>query len=187
MNFLEQLDQKLFILINKMSVNDFFDFLLPIIRMKYVWAPMYLFIIVYLIVQHKKKGLWAILFLLICFAASDYISGTLIKQSVERLRPCNDLSFMANVRNLVGCGSGYSFVSSHASNHMAMATFLSALWPQQRVLGYALFVWAISIAYAQVYVGVHYPFDVIVGAILGYNIARITFYFFNRKIKFNEA
>ncbi len=183
---LKQIDQQLLLLINRGFANDFFDVVLPLMRSKYFWAPLYLFLIVYIIKTNTyKKGILTIAFLLITFALTDYISAGIIKESVQRLRPCNDPEIMGFIRNLVGCGSGYSFVSSHASNHFGIAIFLSLYFYEKRWLGLLFKTWAIVISISQVYVGVHYPFDILFGAILGIGIAHLSFYIYQRIILIN--
>lgn len=182
MDYLIKLDQQLFLLINRVMVNDFFDWLLPLFRSKYFWAPLYLFLIVYFINKYKLKGLWIILFLIITFAITDFISASIIKEYYQRLRPCNEPEFMGMVRNLVGCGSGYSFISSHASNHFGFAYFMLGIFHDKVWVRRSFLLWAAVISYAQVYVGVHYPIDVILGMYLGMLIGTLTFYIFNKFI-----
>ena len=109
-----------------------------------------------------------ILFLGLTFGCTDFISSSLIKPTVQRLRPCNDPEIKSDVKNLVDCGSGYSFPSSHASNHFGLAVFLIVLFfsKWKLILPIGL-LWAASISFAQVYVGVHYPIDILAGAMLG--------------------
>lgn len=161
-------DKELFIAINQGLSNPVFDWLLPVLRNPYTWAPLYLFIIVFCIRNYKKRGVILIAFLLLNFGLSDYISSTLVKKSVERIRPCNDIEFKENVQLRVRCGSGYSFTSSHATNHFAMAVFMIMVffksWKPIRWIG---LTWASVISLCQVYVGVHYPGDILAGALLG--------------------
>ena len=176
MDSIVQFDQQFFFLINRVFVNDVFDVVLPLMRSKYFWAPLYLFLIVYFIRNFGTSGVWKVVFLLLTFALTDYVSAGIIKESVQRLRPCNDPEIISMVRNIVGCGSGYSFVSSHASNHFGIAIFLIYLFDNKVWINYTFKAWAIVICYAQVYVGVHYPLDVICGSILGIILANIVIY-----------
>lgn len=165
---LQQFDAELFLKINKGLSNDFFDFIMPLVRNKFFWSPLYLFIIAFCIKQYKKQGYYIILGLLITFAAGDLISSRLIKPMVQRTRPCNEIKLTNDIIKCVPCGTGYSFPSAHATNHFAIALFLIGIFYRKwkPVLPLAL-AWAALIALAQIYVGVHYPLDTIGGAILG--------------------
>ncbi|MCY4779106.1 phosphatase PAP2 family protein [Sphingobacterium sp. UT-1RO-CII-1] len=181
LNQLIDIDQELFLAINQGLSNPFFDWLLPILRNPYTWAPMYLFLVIFFIRTYGKMGILVVAFTLINFGASDGISSHLIKKNVQRVRPCNDLAFKEQVNLRVRCGSGYSFTSSHATNHFAMAFFWIALfrrrWKHALWLGVT---WAALISFSQIYVGVHYPADILAGAILGTAIGLTSGYLFNR-------
>jgi membrane-associated phospholipid phosphatase len=161
-------DVSVFNLINQQWVNPMFDAFLPVVRNKYFWSPLYLFIIVFLIQNFKWKGLWIVVFVLAAFAISDSLSSHIIKPWIGRLRPCNDPSLIDQVRLLVGCGSGFSFTSSHATNHFAIAFFFISLFIYRFkwLIPVAIF-WAGMVSYAQIYVGVHFPIDIICGTLLG--------------------
>jgi undecaprenyl-diphosphatase len=163
-----QFDQNLFFTINHGLSNSFFDWLMPALRNRFFWTPLYLFIIIFSIRNYGKQGWIMILFLGLTFGCTDFISSSLIKPTVQRLRPCNDPEIKSDVKNLVDCGSGYSFPSSHASNHFGLAVFLIVLFfsKWKLILPIGL-LWAASISFAQVYVGVHYPIDILAGAMLG--------------------
>lgn len=170
-----QFDQNLFFTINHGLSNPVFDWLMPILRNRFTWTPLYLFIAIFLVRNYGKNGWLILIFMGLTFGFTDYFSSSIIKPAVERLRPCNDPEIKNEVRNIVDCGTGFSFPSSHASNHFALAVFLILLfynkWKSIIPIG---LIWATSISFAQVYVGVHYPIDVISGALLGSFIAYIT-------------
>ncbi|WP_374163306.1 phosphatase PAP2 family protein [Arcticibacter sp. MXS-1] len=170
-----QFDHRLFLGINQGLANPFFDWLMPLLRNKYFWSPLYLFLIVFLVRNYKKNGVICIFFLLLTFAIADFFSASMLKPLFERLRPCNEPGFQNDIRLLVSCGSGFSFPSSHASNHFAIAMFLSTVFSKRwkPLLPLAL-LWAFAISFAQVYVGVHFPIDVTVGAILGCTVGYVT-------------
>ncbi|NJK84133.1 MAG: phosphatase PAP2 family protein [Saprospiraceae bacterium] len=110
---------------------------------------------------------------------ADQVSSQLVKKNVKRLRPCRQIELQENINVLVPCGSGYSFTSSHATNHFAIATFVGfILFSAARVALVLLFFWAATIALGQVYVGVHYPFDIGVGACIGLFIGYFGVYLF---------
>ena len=172
---LVQFDHQLFKAINTGLSNSFFDWLMPFLRNRYLWVPLYLFLIIFLIRNYKKSGAICIVFLLITFGISDYFSASIIKPAVERLRPCNEPGFNAEVIMRVSCGSGFSFPSSHAANHFAIAMFLSIIFGKRwKWVWPVSFLWAFSIIFAQMYVGVHFPVDVTFGALLGCLIGYIT-------------
>jgi undecaprenyl-diphosphatase len=162
------LDISLFNLINQDLSNSFFDAVMPILRNKYTWLPFYIFIVGFAAINLKWKGAWLIFCLIVAVGVGDTLSSKLIKNSVKRLRPCRTEQLVDDVQVRVHCGSGYSFTSSHATNHFAVAVFLVFAFGQMiPKCKWPLFVWAAAISFAQVYVGVHYPFDVLAGAILG--------------------
>jgi undecaprenyl-diphosphatase len=165
-NQLIQLDQHWFSAINSGLANPVFDILMPILRNRITWIPLYLLACYLAVKKFGLRGGYMLLFGLLCFAFADYTTASLLKPWIARLRPCNtpDLS----VRTLIDCGTGYSFPSSHAANHFALAVFFVALFGKKSK--WAIFlplIWAFSIAFAQVYVGVHFPIDVIIGGVIG--------------------
>ncbi|WP_443939695.1 phosphatase PAP2 family protein [Pedobacter sp. MW01-1-1] len=172
---IQQFDVELFLKIHRGLSNSFFDWLMPLMRNRFFWAPLYLFIIVFCIKQYKKQGYYIIGMLLFTFAMGDVIASKIIKPFVNRIRPCNDIHLANEIIHRVPCGSGQSFPSAHATNHFAIAVFLICLfYPKWKpILPIGLF-WAAIISFAQVYVGVHYPVDVTVGALLGTCIGLFT-------------
>lgn len=168
-------DQEAFLAINQGLSNVFFDWLMPVLRNPYTWAPLYLFIIVFCVRNYRNKGILIVLFILITFGIADALSSSVIKKSVKRIRPCNDIEFKEEVAVRVRCGSGYSFTSSHATNHFAISMVLIMIFYRRwkSILWLAL-LWATLVSIAQVYVGVHYPLDIIGGALLGSAIGYLT-------------
>ncbi len=161
-------DENLFHLINSGCQNQFFDWLMPLLRNKYIWIPLYVFIGSFLVLNFKRKGLYICLAVALTIGVSDVTSSQLLKKNVQRLRPCKTLEANKDLHLLVPCGGGFSFPSSHAANHFAIATLLVLLLGRFfRWVKVPLAIWAFSIAFAQVYVGVHYPIDVAAGAMLG--------------------
>ena len=183
---LEQWDQWLFIKVNSQLANPFFDSIMPYLRTSFIWAPLYLFLFVFAIFNFRKRGLlWVVLF--ICTVSiTDIISSRFFKEAFERIRPCQDPDFLYHVRLLVKrCSGNYSFTSSHAANHFGMATFF--FFTARHMIkkwAWIAFLWAAIISYAQVYVGLHYPFDVLGGALLGILFGLVTGMFFNKRVGF---
>ncbi|UAY51472.1 phosphatase PAP2 family protein [Ferruginibacter albus] len=162
-------DKWLFVKINSAWQNTFFDSVMPFLRQPLFWLPLYLFLILFLLINFKQKGSWVVLFTVLLVAISDTISSHFLKSFTGRVRPCGDADPDLHVRLLAAyCGGNGSFPSSHATNHFGIAVFLFfILRPYIGKWSYLLFFWAAIICYAQVYVGVHYPMDVTGGALLG--------------------
>lgn len=168
METLIELDQQVFEWINGEWTWSILDQIMPWWRDKKTWYPLYIFIIIFSVVKFRLKGLYFILAVVLSIGLADLCSSQLLKKNVKRLRPCNDLEFKEEVRLLVHCGRAYSFTSSHAANHFAIATFISlTLGLMYGWIKWPLMLWAGSIAYGQVYVGVHYPLDILVGSLIG--------------------
>jgi undecaprenyl-diphosphatase len=182
MQSLIEFDKYLFTLINSKWNNGFFDSVFPYIRNQYLWAPLYLFMVVWVAFNFKKNAGWWILFMLCTAILSNFISSDIIKENIYRVRPCNDPSMEEHLRFLVNYRpKSSSFTSSHATNHFALAAFFYyTLKKYIGKTGLIFFIWAFIIIYAQVYVGVHYPFDVVCGGLIGFILGYLPARSFNR-------
>ena len=177
-------DSWLFLKINTILTHPLLDKIFPLWRDSELLVPFYLFLIVLAIVNFgKKAGSW-ILFAIINVALTDQASSSLIKNWFARIRPCNEELLVGKMRLLLEhCSGGFSFTSSHATNHFGFAMFV--FLTTRHIFGKWgkwLFVWAATISYGQVYVGVHYPIDIVFGALLGSGIGALTAGYYNRKI-----
>ena len=161
--------------------NAAMDWLMPFFRNQWFWVPLYFFLALFMPSKFGKTGwLWC-LFFFVSFVVSDQVSATVLKPLFHRIRPCNDPYFASIVHIIVPCGSGQSFPSSHAANHFSLALFSAvSLSPFIKWIWPVAIGWAALVAYSQVYVGVHFPLDVICGGILGMCIGTITGNVFNR-------
>jgi len=179
-------DQALFEKINGDWANPFFDALMPFLRNSQVWAPLYLFVLVLVLHNYGVKALWWALLFIVTVSLTDMTGTYIFKHNIERLRPCRDPAFAAHVRLVLKqCAGGYGFISNHAANHFGMAAFFFITF--RRMIGkwaWTGLIWAASIAYAQVYVGVHYPLDVLAGALLGLGFGFSTGRLFNKRFGF---
>ncbi len=155
--------------------NPLLDFLLIPIRNPIFWAPLYTFVIgFYFFNFDKNRAYYLLLFTLLTVGTSDLVSSRVIKPYVERPRPCHVLDSDSLVLR-VRCGGGYSFTSSHASNHFALAVYWMLVFFRRKAKWlWILFGWAFLISFAQIYVGVHYPSDVFIGSIIGSMIGLMT-------------
>ncbi|MEX0966649.1 MAG: phosphatase PAP2 family protein [Bacteroidia bacterium] len=165
---LMQWDYAAFRLINGQWVNPVLDLLMPALRDKFFWAPVYAFFLTFLGINFRLKGLAMVLLIILSVTITDQVTASYIKPRVERLRPCHDANLAGEVRLLINCGSGKSFPSAHAANHFGLSFFLIVMLGRHiRWLIPAGIIWAATVSYAQVYVGVHFPVDVIFGALIG--------------------
>lgn len=174
MNLLLDWDIRLFELLNGQWHNTFLDWCMPWWREKLTWVPAYILLLGVVVYKMRTQALVFILAAILSVGLADTVSSKVLKPLVKRDRPCNNPERQEALRLLTGCGKAYSFTSSHAANHFALATFLSlALGMGGKFFRWGLFFWAGTIAYGQVYVGVHYPLDVLCGGLLGWIIGNI--------------
>ncbi len=181
MELLLHWDEQLFRLINGEWQSGLLDAVMPVLRNKLFWVPFYIALTGWAVWRFSWKGFVLMLFMGAAVAVSDPVSSQLFKKNIQRLRPCRTPGLEQSVHLLVHCGGGYSFTSSHATNHFAVAFFLiGTLGRLYRRIRWPLVLWASSIGYAQVYVGVHFPLDVIGGAVLGLTIGWLTAFIYSR-------
>jgi len=167
-------DSTLFLFLNGFHA-PFFDGIMYAISEKYTWIPLYLAVI-YMVIRHwKRESGWIILALIICIVIADQVSSGLIKGWVERPRP----SHAEHLNGLVHLVNGYTggrfgFVSSHSANAFGFA-LLSSLLFRQKSFSIAIFLWAVLTAYSRIYLGVHYPLDIVGGTLVGFFGAYVCF------------
>lgn len=180
-----ELDRSLFLKINTEWISHFTDVIMPVWRDAKTWVPLYIVIVVLLFYRFGIR-VWPWLITVgLMMLCSDQLSSHLIKPLVARVRPCNEPLLEGQVRRLLGyCSGSYSFTSSHAVNHFCIATFIFFTLKEHtgKWIG-ILFLWAFSIAYGQVYVGIHYPLDITCGALIGTGIGYLFATLYNRKVK----
>lgn len=164
--------------------NEILDFIMPWLRNPYVWAPVYGYILYFMWTRFRWKGIYWCLAFIITFGICDIVSASYLKPFFDRLRPCQDPLLHSFIRDLVACGSGRSFPSAHASNHFGLSFFiLFTIGKKYRMAGWLALLWAFSVCFAQVYVGVHYPMDILGGAVLGFCVGWVVATIFNRNIQ----
>ena len=180
MEFIEQIDRFVFLFLNGIN-SPFWDTIMYWISHKYTWIPLYLAVLMYFIYKQKAKAIITIIMAVGVIVLADQVSVSLFKNVFLRYRPCHNLEIQ-NLVHLVHkhCGGQYGFVSSHAANAFGFAIF-SALVIQKKNITYGLIIWAIIVSYSRIYLGVHYPADILGGALLGAFSASL-FYFMYKKI-----
>ena len=162
-------DRSLFLQLNHKLVNPLFDTILPFFRDSVFWAPFYLFLVAFVSINFGKKGLWWAVAFVSTVALADLLGTYAFKETIQRLRPCNEPMLREQVRLVIQrCPGGYSFLSNHAANHFGLATFMVLTFrPFLKGWINLIYIWAALISFAQIYVGVHYPLDILAGALLG--------------------
>ncbi len=167
-------DKSLFLVLNH-ATTPFFDGVMVFASEKFTWIPLYIAIIFFiffkvenhrLVIRPVKPAFLALAGILVTFALTDMVSASVIKDSVQRLRPGHDPELEGLVRMLDGKGGLYGFVSSHAANVFGLALF-TAFTFKKSWYSIIIFLWASLVSYSRIYVGRHFPLDVICGAILG--------------------
>jgi len=161
-------DTNLFLFLNSFH-NHFMDTIMLMVTRKETWVPLYLTILYFFFKNYRIKALLIIFFMILTVVASDQLS-VLIKETVQRLRPVHEPAIEHLVHNVLRKGGLHGFVSSHATNMFAIFIFTSRIFKNKSYYFLMLF-WAVVICYTRIYAGVHYPLDVIGGAVLGWLIA----------------
>ena len=169
------LDQQLFIYLNSLGSENY-DALWLIITKQTSWTPF--FLLLFFIIYKKlgtKQSLYLLLFVAVLLVFTDQITNA-FKNGFQRLRPCNNPEINSFIR-VVQSRTSFSFFSGHAANTMAVATFLYLIFKKEFKCFYLLFLWPFIFAYSRIYLGLHYPLDIICGylcgAILGFLVFKL--------------
>jgi undecaprenyl-diphosphatase len=170
---LEEIDKSIFLALNGMH-SSFGDTIMWYISTTYVWIPLYAFMLYY---AFKKKGMRFALIILggagLCVLLADLTSVHLFKNVFLRYRPSHNVELQGLVHNVmkpngeVYYGGMYGFVSSHAANVSAIGFFILLSFKNLNKKWCLLVVWAMLVMYSRIYLGVHYPSDILVGSALG--------------------
>ena len=168
MTSVSTIDTDLFLFLNGLH-SDWLDNVMIAITLMWAWIPLYLLLIYWVVKQYGKRCWWIFLAVGIVVLCSDQLSAHVCKPLFHRLRPCYNADFQDLIYLPKGLAGGkYGFVSSHAANTFAVAAFLTpALQKGRSWIGIVLYLWAFISSYSRIYMGYHYPGDILCGAILG--------------------
>jgi undecaprenyl-diphosphatase len=170
------LDKKLFLFLNSLHTPAL-DTIMAGISNKYLWIPLYVLFLYWMIRFYRMNAIWIFLSLIAVVAISDLVSVHAFKNVFLRLRPCHDPELSGLVHIVNGkCGGQYGFYSSHATNHFAVAVFTLLVFRGKfRLFTPLILIWAGLIGYSRIYLGVHFPGDVLAGGIAGSVLAVLGF------------
>lgn len=175
---IEQWDRELFVFLNNLGIEKYDTFWIFVTNPAH-WIPLYiLFFVLFFLVFHWKKAIFTGLFLLLT-AAATYLFTNLVKGFAVRARPNNtpDLSEMIRILQEP---TNYSFFSGHASTSFAATTFVVLVLSKTSRWIYLAYIWPFLFIMSRIYVGVHFPGDIIVGAIVGIIMAWLFFKLYQR-------
>ena len=167
LNLLKSWDKDFFLYLNGMH-SPLWDYSMTLFTLTPTWLIFYATILIIIVKKHGKKSLFIFIAIALLILCADQFSG-ILKHTVQRLRPSNDPAFSQLVHVFFKKGGQFGFVSAHAANTFAIATFTSLIF-RNRNYSMFIFPWAIVISYSRIYLGVHYPGDVICGALLGIGV-----------------
>ncbi|MFW6289995.1 MAG: phosphatase PAP2 family protein [Mariniphaga sp.] len=162
-----ELDTELFLYLNSFH-SDFWDTIMLMVTRKEPWFPFFAVVLFYIFRNFRSKAVMIAIFVGITILLSDQLS-VLMKENIQRFRPVHNPEIEHLVHNVLRKGGLYGFVSSHAANVFAAFAFLTRL-NRNRGFWLLMLFWAIIVSYSRIYSGVHYPLDLLGGALLGWLI-----------------
>lgn len=163
-DWLIEIDKEIFLWINNKHLS-WLDPIMLFISSNYTWALVCALVIAFLVYKKKREGVWASIFLVLSLAGNSIVNY-IVKVIVARPRPINNDVFSEVIHAIQDHEHSYSFYSSHSSNSFCLLVF-TALFLRNKYYTVLMLFWAIVVAYSRMYVGKHYPVDIVVGIVMG--------------------
>ncbi|MBD3402769.1 phosphatase PAP2 family protein [candidate division GN15 bacterium] len=175
LEWLIEIDRALFLFLNMTIANPVTDAIMPVVTSDDLLRVMYGLALILCLWKGDARLRWLVLFSGITLTLTDQTAANFLKHAIERPRPCHEGQFIEQINLLVGCGGGYAMPSAHAANSFGQALMFGIAYRKVRwyLIGFAALV-----SISRVFVGVHYPFDVLGGALLGGLLGTLVFLLF---------
>lgn len=174
LEFLDQVDKDLLLFLHNQS-SPFLDVAMVAITEKHIWIPLYLLLIFALIRQFRWQAVYSIAAVILLVILSDQLTSGFMKPFFGRFRPCHDPEIGHLIRIIRRCGGEFGFVSSHAANSFSVSTFFILLFHKSHRYIWWLLIWPLLFSYSRIYLGVHYPLDVLGGALVGIGLGWLVY------------
>ena len=160
-------DEELFLLLNSLN-SAACDQVMWVISNKFTWVPFYLALLIWIFYQYRWQGIFRVIAIVLVITFADQVTSGFMKPYFQRPRPCHEEAIAGEVHLVSNkCGGQYGFASSHAANSVGLAAILILLFKPGRIYLALLVFWAVVVSYSRVYLGVHYPGDILFGGGIG--------------------
>lgn len=183
---LNRLDINLFLWLNG-HYSSWADPIMVWVTERNTWLPFYLLLVSWLIYHYRKRALGIGITLILAVALADQLTSSFLKPLTHRLRPCHDPVVQGLIHPVMECGGRYGFASSHAATSFALAMALWLTVGDRFPAVKWVFLWAALLSYSRIYVGAHYPLDILAGTGIGLAMAWISYWFYHRLQEWQQA